>query len=53
MKLRELPSELVRAQENIEGIATEFGLTFFRTVCEMVDYEQMNSLAAYSGFPTR
>jgi len=53
MKLRALPDELVRAQDKIERIASEVGLTFFRTVFEMVDYEQMNSLAAYGGFPTR
>ena len=45
--------ELVRAQEDIEQHAREFGLTFFRTVFEMVDYAQMNALAAYGGFPTR
>jgi len=53
MKLRSLPTELVLAQEKIERYAREFGLTFFRTVFEMVDYEQMNALAAYGGFPTR
>ncbi len=53
MKLIPLPFELARAQEKIEKIALEFGLTFFRTVFEMVNYEQMNALAAYGGFPTR
>ena len=53
MRLQELPMELVEAQEKIEAIARGFGLEFFRTVFEMVDYEQMNSLAAYGGFPTR
>jgi stage V sporulation protein R len=53
LRLRHLPPELVIAQERIEGIAHEFGLDFFRTVFEMVDYEQMNALAAYGGFPTR
>ena len=48
-----LPLELVRAQERIEAHARDFGLTFFRTVFEMVDYKQMNALAAYGGFPTR
>jgi stage V sporulation protein R len=49
----QLPVELARAQERIELHAREFGLTFFRTVFEVVDYEQMNALAAYGGFPTR
>jgi len=53
MKQRPLPLELARAQEIIEKIGSEFGLTFFRVVFEMVDYQQMNALAAYGGFPTR
>jgi stage V sporulation protein R len=53
MKQIPLPEELARAQEKIEDIAREFGLTFFRTIFEMVDYQQMNALAAYGGFPTR
>jgi stage V sporulation protein R len=53
VRLIPLPLELVRAQERIEKYAREFGLTFFRTVFEMVDYEQMNALASYGGFPTR
>jgi len=48
-----LSRELARAQERIEAIAGDYGLTFFRTVFEMVDYKQMNALAAYGGFPTR
>ena len=53
MRLLSLSQELVDAQAKIEAIASEFGLTFFRTIFEMVDYEQMNALAAYGGFPTR
>jgi stage V sporulation protein R len=53
MKLRPLPPQLERAQEEIEGHARRFGLTFFRTVFEVVDYDQMNALACYGGFPTR
>ena len=53
MKLRPLPLELARAQEFIEKIADDYGLTFFQVVFEMVDYVQMNALAAYGGFPTR
>jgi stage V sporulation protein R len=48
-----LPIELARAQERIERIAAEADLTFFPVVFEVVDYEQMNALAAYAGFPTR
>ncbi len=51
--MKQLPIELARAQQKIEAIAQEFGLTCFPTVFEMVDYRQMNALAAYGGFPTR
>ena len=44
---------LQREQERIETIAREMGLTFFRVVFEMVDWREMNALAAYGGFPTR
>ena len=49
----ELPVELRREQERIEKIAREMGLTFFRVIFEMVDWREMNALAAYGGFPTR
>ncbi len=48
-----LPKELIQAQGVAEAHATSFGLTFFRVAFEMVDYQQMNALAAYAGFPTR
>jgi stage V sporulation protein R len=50
---RDLPDEYAREQERIEKIALEYGLSFFQTVFEVVDYKQMNALAAYGGFPTR
>ena len=53
MKQVALSAELIRAQRRIEKIAAEYGLTFFPTLFEVVDYEQMNALAAYGGFPTR
>ncbi len=49
----DLPPELAREQEVIERHAERFGLSFFRVIFEMVDYDQMNILAAYSGFPIR
>jgi stage V sporulation protein R len=48
-----LPLELSLEQARIESYASEMGLTFFRTIFEIVDYRQMNELAAYGGFPTR
>ena len=37
----------------IERKAKRVGLDSFTTIFEIVDYDQMNELAAYSGFPTR
>ena len=48
-----LTPELRQAQEDIERHAREFGLSFSRVIFEVVDYRQMNALAAYGGFPTR
>jgi len=48
-----LSIELQREQERIEQVAREMGLTFVRVVFEMVDWREMNALAAYGGFPTR
>lgn len=33
--------------------ARESGLDFFDTIFELVDYKQLNEIAAYGGFPTR
>ncbi len=46
-------SDLREAQQQIEGFAREFGLDFFPTLFEVLDFRQMNEVAAYGGFPTR
>lgn len=48
-----LPRELALLQERVELLSDEYGLTTFPVVFEMVDYAQMNQLAAYTGFPVR
>jgi stage V sporulation protein R len=48
-----LPGYLREEQEKIEGIARSYGLDFFPTIFEMLSYDQMNEVAAYSGFPNR
>ena len=48
-----LPRYLREEKEKIEKIAREVGLDFFPTVFEMLTYDQMNEIAAYSGFPSR
>src|SRR5213596_856401 len=50
---REFPAELCRWQETIEKTARSYGLDFFETIFELLDYEEMNTVAAYGGFPTR
>ncbi len=48
-----LPRELAELQERVEREATRHGLRTFQVVFEVVDYAQMNQLAAYTGFPVR
>lgn len=50
---RSLPPELEEARARIEAIARGHGLDFFETIFEMCDYDEINMLAAYAGFPTR
>ncbi|MEZ4459706.1 MAG: SpoVR family protein [bacterium] len=48
-----LPSHLWEIKEHIREVALDFGLDPFETIFEIVDYEQMNEIAAFGGFPTR
>ena len=48
-----LPRYLADMQREIEGYAREYGLDFFDTIFEVLDYQRMNEVAAYGGFPTR
>jgi stage V sporulation protein R len=48
-----LSPELKKARDEIERIAAENGLDFFPLIFELVDFEQMNELAALDGFPVR
>ena len=50
---KSLPSNLAEEQKRIEAHARSYGLDFFPTVFEMVDGDDLNSIAAYGGFPTR
>ncbi|QGJ71632.1 Stage V sporulation protein R [Planctomycetales bacterium 10988] len=51
--LEHLPKELANLQVEIEGYATAHGLDYYDTIFEVVDYNQLNEIAAYGGFPTR
>ncbi len=48
-----LPAYLADMQREIEGYAQDYGLDFFDTIFEVLDYKRMNEVAAYGGFPTR
>jgi stage V sporulation protein R len=48
-----LPARLEASRKEIEAIATGMGLDPFPTIFSMLDYNQMNQVAAYGGFPTR
>lgn len=51
--LRTFSPELEKQRRAIERVARAQGLDFFETVFEMVDFEQINQIAAYGGFPQR
>src|SRR3954451_10766686 len=51
--LASFPPELLAAKKKIREQARSYGLDFFNVIFEMCDYEQMNQIAAYGGFPQR
>lgn len=40
-------------RDQIRNFAREYGLDFFATIFEFLDFEEMNIIAAYGGFPNR
>lgn len=48
-----ISSELQKYREEIEKRAREYGLNFFDVIFEVIDFEEMNMLASYGGFPVR
>ncbi|MDX2038888.1 MAG: SpoVR family protein [Isosphaeraceae bacterium] len=48
-----LPNELRNLQQEIESHARAFGLDFFDTIFEVLDYDELSEIAALGGFPTR
>ncbi|MCL4221516.1 MAG: SpoVR family protein [Phycisphaerales bacterium] len=49
----DLSPELLAHMQAIKAKATEYGLDFFEVVYEVLDFDTMNQIAAYGGFPTR
>ena len=48
-----LTSQLEEHRKKIKKMAEQAGLDFYETIFEMVTYKEMNTLAAYGGFPVR
>jgi stage V sporulation protein R len=48
-----LPPELAEVAADVRKHAKAFGLDFFEVSFELVDYDDLNMVAAYGGFPTR
>jgi stage V sporulation protein R len=48
-----LPPSLWDVKEQIKDVARGAGLDFFETIFEILDYAQMNAVAARGGYPTR
>jgi stage V sporulation protein R len=48
-----LTKELAEQAEIIAGHAREEGLDFYETLFEVLDFDEMNLVAAYGGFPQR
>ncbi len=48
-----LTPELKSLQQQIEVYASDFGLDFFEVIFEVLDWEEINEVAAYGGYPAR
>src|ERR1044072_5096811 len=49
----DLPAELRDLQIEIEGHAKAYGLDFYDTIFDLLDYDELSEIAALGGFPTR
>ena len=49
----DLPPELLAHMQAIKAKALEYGLDFFEVIFEVLDFDTMNQIAAYGGFPIR
>src|SRR6185369_5718399 len=52
-KSTELPADLAAANDQIRATAKSYGLDFFDVIFEMLDFDQINHIASYGGFPVR
>lgn len=47
------PQELIDMKYHIRDVAADYGLDFFQVIFEFLDYDDMNMVASYGGFPSR
>lgn len=48
-----LPQELCKLRDQVRVYAVEYGLDFFEVVFELLDWKEINEVAALGGFPNR
>ncbi|NIR51554.1 SpoVR family protein [candidate division KSB1 bacterium] len=48
-----IPEDLAKIKEEIEEYAESYKLDFFETIFEIVEFDELNEVASYGGFPTR
>ncbi|MFQ6049254.1 MAG: SpoVR family protein, partial [Phycisphaerae bacterium] len=53
MQRSRFTAELAEEAVEVEHWARQEGLDFYQTIFELVDFETMNQIAAYGGFPRR
>jgi stage V sporulation protein R len=47
------PTDLKEIKYEIEDHARSYGLDFFKVIFEVLDYRELNEVAAYGGYPCR
>ena len=50
---KKLPPEYVDMQQQVEAHARRYGLDMFDTYYEVLDFDEINMVASYMGFPVR
>jgi len=48
-----LTEDLATLKQEIKGYAESYGLDLYETVFEIVEFDELNEVASYGGFPTR
>ena len=48
-----LTPDLSSINDEIRGYARDYGLDFYETIFEMIEYDELNEIASLGGFPTR